>query len=83
MTKWTCGAADRLDPDGMSCHVVVFGERQLRHTPLLYMAYYNLQWRENTPISEQGCADTTGRSGRRAHLRDPILGGLRHHDARI
>src|ERR1700730_8311722 len=49
-------------------HVVVFGERHLRH--LLLILYGILQWRENTPFAEQGCAGTTGCSGHRAHSSD-------------
>jgi hypothetical protein len=41
MAEWSYGTADRLDPAGMSCHVVVFGERHLRHVLLSYMHYYN------------------------------------------
>jgi hypothetical protein len=49
-------------------HVVVFGERHLRHLLLSYMAYYN--GRENTPFPEQGCAGATRCSGHRVHSSD-------------
>ena len=62
-------------------HVVVFGERHLRHMLLSYMAYYNkarthLSLNKDAPLS------------RPVHVvgsihANPILGGLHHHYVRI
>ena len=57
-------------------HVVVFGERHLRHVLLSYMNYYNetrthLSLDKDAPLSR-----TVQRAGR--ILRLPILGGLHH-----
>jgi transposase InsO family protein len=62
-------------------HVVVFGERHLRHVLLSYMNYYNgtrthLSLHKDAPISR--AAETVGRI-----LCRPILGGLHHQYARI
>ena len=62
-------------------HVVVFGERDLRHLLLSYMNYYNgtrthLSLHKDAPISP--AAETVGRI-----LCRPILGGLHHQYARI
>ena len=62
-------------------HVVVFGERHLRHVLLSYMSYYNgtrthLSLNKDAPISR--AAETAGRI-----LCRPILGGLHHQYARI
>jgi len=62
-------------------HVVVFGERHLRHLLLSYMNYYNgtrthLSLHKDAPISR--AAETVGRI-----LCRPILGGLHHQYARI
>jgi len=40
---------------------VIWGERHLRH--MLLILYGVLQWRENTPLSDQGCTDTAACSG--------------------
>jgi hypothetical protein len=60
-------------------HIVVFGERHLRHLLLSYLDYYNgtrthLSLNKDTPIS---CtAEVAGRI-----LSRPILGGLHHQNA--
>ena len=61
-------------------HVVVFGERHLRHVLLSYMDYYNgtrthLSLDKDAPISR--AAEVAGRI-----LCRPILGGLHHHMVR-
>jgi hypothetical protein len=62
-------------------HVVVFGERHLRHILLSYMEYYNgarthLYLNKNTPVPRavQDVGDI---------LPKPILGGLHHRYVRI
>jgi len=56
---------DRLDPQECLDHIVVFGERHLRHVLLSYMDYYN---GTRTHLSfEQGRADITCRRGSGAH----------------
>ena len=62
-------------------HVVVLGERHLRHVQLSYMNYYNetrthLSLDKDAPLSR-----TVQRAGR--ILRLPILGGLHHQYIRI
>jgi transposase InsO family protein len=62
-------------------HVVVFGERHLRHVLLSYMSYYNgtrthLSLNKDAPMSR--VAETAGRI-----LCRPILGGLHHQYARV
>jgi transposase InsO family protein len=62
-------------------HVVVFGERHLRHVLLSYMNYYNgtrthLSLHKDAPIPR--AAETAGRI-----LCRPIPGGLHHQYARI
>ncbi|WP_425905566.1 integrase core domain-containing protein [Nitrobacter sp. TKz-YC02] len=62
-------------------HVVVFGERHLRHVLLSYMTYYNdarthLSLNKDAPISRS--VETAGRIPYR-----PILGGLHHQYVRI
>jgi transposase InsO family protein len=62
-------------------HVVVFGERHLRHLLLSYMNYYNvtrthLSLHKDAPISR--AAEKVGRI-----LCRPILGGLHHQYTRI
>ena len=61
-------------------HIVVFGERHLRHVPLSYMDYYNgtrthLSLNKDAPISR--AAEAAGCIRCRA-----ILGGLHHQYAR-
>jgi transposase InsO family protein len=62
-------------------HIVIFGERHLRHVLLSYMTYYNgtrtyLSLNKDAPNSR--AAETAGRI-----LCRPILGGLHHQYARI
>ena len=62
-------------------HVVVFGERHLRHLLLSYMAYYNgarthLSLNKDAPLPR--VVQAIGRI-----LPIPILGGLHHHYVRI
>ncbi|WP_283807642.1 integrase core domain-containing protein [Bradyrhizobium lablabi] len=62
-------------------HVVVLGERHLRHVLLSYMNYYNetrthLSLNKDSPLSR-----TVERAGR--ILCRPILGGLHHKYVRI
>src|SRR5476649_1414530 len=62
-------------------HVVVFGERHLRHLLLSYMKYYNearthLSLEKDAPVSRG-----VERAGQ--ILCRPILGGLHHQYARI
>jgi transposase InsO family protein len=62
-------------------HVVVFGERHLRHLLLCYMKYYNgarthLSLKKDAPVSR--AVDRAG-----LILCRPILGGLHHQYARI
>ena len=62
-------------------HIVVFGERHLRHVLLLYKDYYNdtrthLSLNKDAPTSR--AAQTAGRI-----IRYPILGGLHHQYGRI
>ena len=62
-------------------HVMVFGERHLRHVLLSYMSYYNgtrthLSLNKDAPISR--ATETVGRI-----LCRPILGGLHYQYTRI
>ena len=62
-------------------HIVIFGERHLRHVLLSYMTYYNgtrthLSLNKDAPVPR--AAETAGRI-----LCRPILGGLHHHYVRI
>ena len=62
-------------------HIVVFGERHLRHVLLSYMSYYNgtrthLSLNKDAPMSR--AAETAGRI-----ICRPILGGLHHQYTRI
>ena len=62
-------------------HLVVFGERHLRHVLLSYMAYYNgarthLSLNKDAPVPR--AVQAIGRI-----LPTPILGGLHHHYVRI
>ncbi len=83
-SPWQNGYAERLIGSiRRECvdHVVVFGERHLRHLLLSYMDYYNdtrthLSLNKDAPISR--AVDTTGRI-----IGRPVLGGLHHHYVRI
>jgi transposase InsO family protein len=62
-------------------HIVIFGERHLRHVLLSYMGYYNgtrthLSLNKDAPISR--AAETAGRV-----ICRPILGGLHHQYGRM
>ena len=62
-------------------HVVIFGERHLRHILISYMEYYNvarthLSLNKDAPVSR--AVQAAGRIFPR-----PILGGLHHHYVRI
>src|SRR3954470_11028536 len=62
-------------------HIVIFGERHLRHVLLSYMSYYNgtrthLSLNKDAPMSR--AVETAGRI-----LCHPILGGLHHQYVRI
>ena len=80
LAKRICRTVDRLDPQGILDHIVVFGERHLRHVLLSHMDYYNgtrthLSLNKDAPISR--AAEAAGRI-----LCRPILGGLHHLYAR-
>ena len=83
-SPWQNGYAERLIGSiRRECvdHVVVFGERHLRHLLLSYMNYYNevrthLSLNKDAPISR--AVDTAGRI-----IGRPVLGGLHHQYARI
>jgi hypothetical protein len=67
--------ADRTD------HIVIFGERHLRHVLLSYMGYYNamrthLSLNKDAPISR--AAENVGRI-----ICRPIPGGLHHQYGRM
>jgi transposase InsO family protein len=62
-------------------HVVVFGERHLRHVLLSYMSYYN---GTRTHLSLNKDAPVPRRAERVGNIVcSPILGGLHHQYARI
>ena len=83
-SPWQNGYAERLIGSiRRECvdHIVVFGERHLRHVLLLYMNYYNdtrthLSLNKDAPSSR--AAEAVGRI-----VCHPILGGLHHQYARI
>ena len=62
-------------------HIVVFGERHLRHVLLLYMDYYNNARTHLSLIKDAPVARATQVVGR--ILPTPILGGLHHQYVRI
>jgi len=62
-------------------HIVVFGERHLRHVLLLYMDYYNNARIHLSLIKDAPVARATQVVGR--ILPTPILGGLHHQYVRI
>jgi transposase InsO family protein len=62
-------------------HVVVFGERHLRHVLLLYMNYYN---ETCTHLSMEKDAPVPRAVERAGHINcRPVLGGLHHQYLRI
>jgi transposase InsO family protein len=83
-SPWQNGFAERLIGSiRRECldHVVVFGERHLRHILLSYMKYYNearthLSLEKDTPVSR--AVEWTGHI-----LCRPVLGGLHHQYIRI
>ncbi len=83
-SPWQNGFAERLIGSiRRECldHVVVYGERHLRHVLLSYMNYYNetrthLSLAKDAPLSR-----TVKRAGR--ILCRPVLGGLHHQYGRI
>ena len=83
-SPWQNGYAERLIGSiRRECldHVVVFGERHLRHVLLSYLKYYNevrthLSLEKDAPVSR-----AIERAGR--ILCRPVLGGLHHQYARI
>jgi transposase InsO family protein len=83
-SPWQNASAERLIGSiRRECidHIVIFGERHLRHVLLSYMNYYNgtrthLALNKDAPISR--AAETTG-----FILCRPVLGGLHHQYARI
>jgi transposase InsO family protein len=83
-SPWQNGHAERLVGSiRRECldHVVVFGERHLRHVLLSYMNYYNaarthLSLGKDAPIERR--VQSVGRIGAQ-----PVLGGLHHQYARI
>jgi len=81
MAERICRAADRLDTPECLDHIVVTGERHLRHVLKCYMEYYNavrthLSLRKDAPMRRR-----IQRHGR-IELR-PVLGGLHHQYVRI
>ena len=82
--RWQTAYAERLIGSiRRECldHIVVFGERHLRHVLFSYMSYYNgtrthLSLIKDAPMSR--VAETAGRI-----LCRPILGGLHHQYTRI
>jgi transposase InsO family protein len=83
-SPWQNGHAERLIGSiRRECldHVVVFGERHLRHMLVLYMEYYNnvrthLSLSKDAPVPR--AVQAVGSIGA-----NPILGGLHHHYVRI
>jgi len=83
-SPWQNGCAERLIGSiRRECldHVVVFGERHLRHLLNSYQQYYNevrthLSLQKDAPIPRDVC-----RTGRVLSL--PILGGLHHQYVRV
>jgi hypothetical protein len=65
VAKCVCRTADRIDRQECVDHVVVFGERHLRHVLLSYMSY--LQRHAHPFVIEQRRADVTRRRDSRTH----------------
>ena len=81
---WQNGHAERLIGSiWQDCldHVVVFGERHLRHTLLLYMEYYN-GTRTHLSLNKDAPIPRAVQAVGRIHA-SPVLGGLHHQYARI
>jgi transposase InsO family protein len=83
-SPWQNGYAERLIGSiRRECvdHIVVFGERHLRHVLLSYMNYYN-ETRTHLSLNKDApswrAAETVGRI-----ICRPILGGLHHQSTRI
>ena len=83
-SPWQNGYAERLIGSiRRECldHVVVFGERHLRHLLTAYQKYYNevrthLSLRKDAPVRRDVC-----RTGRIVPI--PVLGGLHHQYVRV
>jgi hypothetical protein len=74
-------AVDRLDPQGMLDHIVVFGERHLRHVLLSYMDYYN-GTRTHLSLNKDAPKPRAAEAAERI-LSYSILGGRHHQYARF
>jgi transposase InsO family protein len=83
-SPWQNGYAERLIGSiRRECldHVVVFGERHLRHVLLSYLEYYNLV---RTHLSLEKDAPVSRATLRAGHIHcRPVLGGLHHQYVRI
>ena len=83
-SPWQNGYAERLIGSiRRECvdHIIVLGERHLRHVLLSYMKYYN---EARTHLSLDKDAPRSRAVERAGHIRShPILGGLHHQYARI
>jgi transposase InsO family protein len=62
-------------------HIVVFGERHLRHMLLLYMDYYN-KARTHQSLNMDAPIPLAIQAVGRLYA-NPIVGGLHHHCVRI
>jgi hypothetical protein len=84
LSPWQNGYAERLIGSiRRECldHVVVFGERHLRHVLLSYMNYYN---EVRTHLSLEKDAPVPRTVERAGHINcRPVLGGLHHQYVRI
>jgi transposase InsO family protein len=83
-SPWQNGFAERLIGSiRRECldHVVVFGERHLRHVLLSYMNYYNETRTHLSLDKESPLSRTVERAGR--ILCRPVLGGLHHKYVRV
>src|SRR5258706_15197291 len=81
LAKRICRKADRFDPQGCVDHIIVLGERHLRHVLLSYMQYYN-EVRTHPSLNKD--APVSRAVDRAGHiLCRPILGGLHHQYVRI
>ena len=83
-SPWQNGHAERLIGSiRRDCldHVVVFGERHLRQTLLLYMEYYN-GTRTHLFLNKDAPIPRAVQAVGRIHA-SPVLGGLHHQYARI